>query len=81
MSTSLLLFNPKDIPYGDLSPLKDNIVSKSYASLISRDLLSKTIGLKRSNDARKESIEIFLNDQTLLISNFLKDSLHSKYNR
>ena len=79
MSTSLLLFNPKDIPYGDLSPLKDNIVSKSYASLISRDLLSKTIGLKRSNDARKESIEIFLNDQTLLISNFLKDSLHSKY--
>ena len=54
MSTSLLLFNPKDLPYGDLSPLKDNIVSKSYASLISRDLLRKRIELKRSDDARKE---------------------------
>jgi len=79
MSTSLLLFNPKDLPYGDLSPLKDNIVSKSYASLISRDLLRKRIELKRSNDARKEAIHIFLDDQTNMAHDYLKDALHSKY--
>ena len=32
--TSLLLFNPKEQPYGVLSPLYDDIVSKSYVELI-----------------------------------------------
>ena len=55
---TLLLFNVDEI-YGDLSPLKDNIVSKSYASLVHKDLLRSDIELKRSDVARSESLDFF----------------------
>ena len=81
MSSSLLLFNPSEIPYGNLSPLKDNIVSKSYASLIKLDLTRKIAESKKYNDARKESLDIFLNDQSVLTFDFLKNALNEKYKK
>ena len=78
MST-LLLFNPKDTPYGGLSPLADHIVSKSYASLIKSKMLRDTVGKMRSDKARKESLKIFTEIQDENFKTFLKEALDVKY--
>lgn len=78
MST-LLLFNPKDTPYGNLSPLADNIVSKSYASLIKSKLLCDKVGRMRSDEAVKESLKIFKEIQDERFKAFLKQALKVKY--
>ena len=59
MST-LLLFSPKDTPYGNLSPLADHIVSKSYASLIKSKLLRDKVGKMQSGEAVKESLKNYI---------------------
>ena len=78
MST-LLLFNPKDTPYGNLSPLADHIVSKSYASLIKSKMLRDTVGKMRSDEARKESLKNFTQIQDENYKTFLKEALDVKY--
>jgi hypothetical protein len=78
MST-LLLFNPKDTPYGNLSPLADHIVSKSYASLIKSKMLRDTVGKMRSDEARKESLKNFTEIQDENYKTFLKEALDVKY--
>jgi hypothetical protein len=78
MST-LLLFNPKDTPYGNLSPLADHIVSKSYASLIKSKMLRDTVGKMRSDEARKESLKNFREIQDENYKTFLKEALDVKY--
>ena len=57
--TSLLLFNPKEQPYGVLSPLYDDIVSKSYVELIKDINIKKSILNEDEKNARKYSLEIF----------------------
>lgn len=78
MST-LLLFNPKDTPYGNLSPLADHIVSKSYASLIKSKMLHDTVEKMRSDEARKESLKNFTEIQDENFKIFLKEALDTKY--
>ena len=78
MST-LLLFNTKDTPYGNLSPLADHIVSKSYASLIKSKMLRDTVGKMRSDEARKESLKNFTQIQDENYKTFLKEALDVKY--
>ena len=74
MST-LLLFNPKDTPYGNLSPLADHIVSKSYASLIKSKMRRDTVGKMQSDKAREESLKIFTEIQDENYKTFLKEAL------
>ena len=78
MST-LLLFSPKDTPYGNLSPLADHIVSKSYASLIKSKIRRDTVGKMRSDEARKESLKMFTEIQDENFKTFLKEALDVKY--
>ncbi|NBU99471.1 MAG: hypothetical protein EBS19_14895, partial [Spirochaetia bacterium] len=78
MST-LLLFSPKDTPYGNLSPLADHIVSKSYASLIKSKMLRDTVGKMRSDEARKESLKNFTEIQDENYKTFLKEAFDVKY--
>lgn len=78
MST-LLLYSPKDTPYGNLSPLADNIVSKSYASLIKSKLLCEKVGKMRSDEAVKEALKIFKEVQDERFKTFLKEALKVKY--
>ena len=78
MST-LLLFSPKDTPYGNLSPLADHIVSKSYASLIKSKLLRDKVGKMQSGEAVKESLKNFKETQDERFKTFLKEALKVKY--
>ena len=78
MST-LLLFNPDDMPYGNLSPLADHIVSKSYAALIKSEFLRKTVEMTKTHDARKESLAYFNAIQDENYKTFLKEGLDVKY--
>ena len=80
MST-LLLFNPKDVPYGNLSPLADHIVSKSYASLIKSKLLQEKVGKMRSNEARDESLKNFKQIHDEKFKKFVKQALEVKYKK
>ena len=77
--TSLLLFNPKEQPYGVLSPLYDDIVSKSYVELIKDINIKKSILNEDEKNARKYSLEIFENQNHEQYVSFLKKGLDIKY--
>jgi len=77
--TSLLLFNPKEQPYGVLSPLYDDIVSKSYVELIKDINIKKSILNEDEKNARKYSLEIFDKQNYEQYVYFLKKGLDLKY--
>jgi hypothetical protein len=77
--SSLLLFNPKDQPYGLLSPLSDQIISKSYTELIKDIPLKKSIQREDEKNARIYSLEIFEKVQYEKYQSFLKKGLDIKY--
>ena len=77
--SSLLLFNPKDQPYGILSPLSDQIVSKSYTELIKDISLKKSIQREDEKNARIYSLEIFEKVQYEKYQSLLKKGLDIKY--
>ena len=78
MST-LLLFNPGELPFGNLSPLKDNIISKSYSSLVDKETVKKDIASLYSDNAKKESLEYFTLLQDNIYISSLKKALDVKY--
>jgi len=77
--TSLLLFNPKEQPYGILSPLYDDIVSKSYVELIKDVNIKKSILNEDEKNARKYSLEIFDKQNYEQYLYFLEKGLDLKY--
>ena len=77
--TSLLLFNPKEQPYGVLSPLYDDIVSKSYVELIKDVNIKKSILNEDEKNARKYSLEIFDKQNYEQYLYFLEKGLDLKY--
>jgi hypothetical protein len=77
--TSLLLFNPKEQPYGVLSPLYDDIVSKSYVELIKDVNIKKLILNEDEKNARKYSLEIFDKQNYEQYVYFLEKGLDLKY--
>jgi hypothetical protein len=77
MST-LLLLNLDEF-YENLSPLKDNIVSKSYSSLIYEDLYRHIISRKNYSEARKISLDYFRDYIRKKFLDFTITSLNEKY--
>ena len=76
---SILLFNPNELPYGDLSPLKDHIISKSYASIVDKEMIKKEVESLNNEAALKKAIAYFTSEQDQLYFSALKEALDYKY--
>ena len=79
MPVPLLLADPKELPYGELSPLADGIVSKAYASLVHPSGLRHDIERKPAGKARIDSLAYTQSHQDSLYSKALLEALEHKY--
>lgn len=78
---ALLLSNPNEIPYGNLSPLKNNLVSECYTALIktTKESLIKEIKNSPADIAKEKSLNEFTIQQNELYTIALKHAMDIKY--
>ena len=78
---ALLLSNPNEIPYGNLSPLKNNLVSECYTALIktTKESLIKEIKNSPADVAKEKSLKEFTIEQNELYTIALKHAMDIKY--